>query len=412
VTDSISENWARCQRPLWLVLAAGLLARLVLDVTTGSNGDIGNAHLVAHVLTTHPLTAYSFQHKPIYPYPPGWFPVLALTDKVSTATGVSFAVLDRLPIIAADMVTAWVVARWLADRGNSPRRCVTGAALIALNPLSAVVSGFHGQLDQAATCFAVLAVWLWQRRGPHRAVVAGLLIGTAAAMKIPPAIVGVALLVDCLNLREAAKLVGSMVVVPAVAVAPWLIKAPHAMYTQLHYQGLPGVGGLSIIVQRQFANLWLAGAPPHPSDALFRLELHAQRFTIGALVIGAVAVLITRPRPEVGAILMLLPLYFLAVNLSVHYVTWVLPFLAVAIAPLTLAAVEIVYLIPTTFVYFPGIQGELATTRSPWSTGVVQAVYVPTALALMLAAAIGFLVLLIGLWRERFLRPPIGSLTA
>jgi hypothetical protein len=91
---------------------------------------------------------------------------------------------------------------------------------------------------------------------------------------------------------------------------------------------------------------------------------------------------------------MLLPIYVIGVNLSVHYTVWVLPFLILARLRIA-AAIATVLLVPGLFVYWPFIGGELATTASPWSTGVVEAVYVPVVFALMAAAAVGFVTLAI-----------------
>ncbi len=387
-----SDSWPSVRRPVYAVLGIGLLARLVLDFATGSNGDIDHTGQLAAVLIHHPLSAYSFQHTAIYPYPPGYFGVFAATKWFSDATGVAFHNLERLPVIAADLAIAWIVARWLADRGGSVRRCTVGAALIALNPLFIAISGFHGQLDPISTACAVAALWAWSRLPiGRRAYVAGALLGVGAAVKPAPTVVIVALLVICDSLREAAKLVVPFAVILAGALAPWLIASWSATTTWLRYQGLPGIGGLSLLAEPRAATLWLSGVIVHPNGALRQLERHADAATVVALAIAAVVVAIRRSRPDVGALLMVLPLYVLGVNLSVHYSVWVLPLLILA-APRAAAAVAVVLLIPGTFVYLPFIRGELASPASPWSAGVVEAVYDPVVFGLMLASAVGFVV--------------------
>lgn len=386
------DTWQQVRRPVFVVLAIGVVARLILDFATGSNGDIDHGGQIAAILIHHPLSAYSDQRVAVYPYPPGYFGVLALTKWFSDGTGIAFHTLERLPIIAADIATAWVVARWLAGRGESVRRCVLGTSLIALNPLSAVISGIHGQLDPVPTFLAVAALSAWTRMpAGRRAYVAGTLLGVAAAVKPAPAVIIVALLVVCQSVREAAKLVLPFVVILGGVLAPWLIASWTATTTWLRYQGLPGIGGLSLVAQPRLATLWLAGATPHPNAALHHLERHADAVTLIALAIATAVVALRRPKPEVGALLMLLPLYVLGVNLSVHYTVWVLPLLVMAV-PRAAAVVAAVMLIPGTFVYLPLIRGELASRASPWSTGVVETVYVPVVFALMAAAAIGFVV--------------------
>jgi hypothetical protein len=375
---------------VYAVLLLGLIARVVLALTTGTNGDIQHGHQLGVILLHHPLSAYSSQRLAIYPYPPGYFGVVALTQWLANATSIPFQTLERLPVIAADLATAWIVARWLADRGERPRRCIAGAALIALNPLSVVIAGYHGQLDQVSTFLAVAGLWSWTRLPvSRRGYVAGALIGLAAAVKPAPAVVIVSLLVVCTGLREAARLLLPFVAVLLGSLAPWLIASWTATTTVLRYQGLPGIGGLSIVVQPRSATLWLSGAVPHANAALTFLERHVDTITLIALAVATLVVAVRRPSPETGGLMMLLPLYAVGVNLSVHYTVWMLPLL-ILVAPRIAAAVATALLIPGIFVYWPFMRGELASTASPWSPALVESLYIPVVLGLMLAAAVGF----------------------
>ncbi len=105
---------------------------------------------------------------------------------------------------------------------------------------------------------AVGALVVWRRvEGPDRAWKAGLLIGLAASIKTVPGLVVLALLPSARGWREAVTLVVASIALPLLALAPFWAADAEAVRRMLRYNGLPGLGGLTLAVQPDLAEAWL-----------------------------------------------------------------------------------------------------------------------------------------------------------
>jgi hypothetical protein len=254
-----------------------------------------------------------------------------VADWVANHTSLPFHGIVQLPPILADGALAWVVQAYLGDRGASERVRLVAAALVALGPSFAMVSGYEGQLDSVAILPAAAALLVWQRmRPPGRALGAGLLIGVGAALKTVPALVALALLPRVRSLKEGITLLGLAVAVPVLGLLPWLLAKPGATVDALRYTGVPGLGGLSLLAQPNLADYWLRQRNVHLSG-LSNALLDA-RFPITAVVLAVVvAVLIwRRPEPAQAATVLWLAVFASAVNFGPRYLVWGLPFMLMA----------------------------------------------------------------------------------
>ena len=121
-------------------------------------------------------------------HPPFMLHALQAMDRLATATGLPFAFWLRVPAVAADLGSLAVVAHLIT---TVPLRRFTGRptvslALLALAPVSIMVSGFHGNTDPVMVFFVLLAVYLlavWQQ-----ALLAGAAFGMAINIKVVPLI--------------------------------------------------------------------------------------------------------------------------------------------------------------------------------------------------------------------------------
>src|SRR5581483_7561229 len=78
----------------------------------------------------------------IFNHPPFMVHVLRLLGWIASATRLPFPLVLRLPGIAADAASVWMVARLLGPR-PSPVRLIA----LALSPVALMISGFHGNTD-------------------------------------------------------------------------------------------------------------------------------------------------------------------------------------------------------------------------------------------------------------------------
>jgi uncharacterized membrane protein len=152
-------------------LAAILLSdRVVADV-------LRYRRVAAHVLD---VSWNPYQARRLYPYPPVWVWVEAACEWLARHTGLSFAVLVKLPVLAAEVGIVLLLARWGAERGGAAR---WAPWIYALHPVAVLVAGFHGQFDPLALLALLVAVRAFERGRPGPAALA--LAGGIALKSFP-----------------------------------------------------------------------------------------------------------------------------------------------------------------------------------------------------------------------------------
>jgi uncharacterized membrane protein len=334
-----------------VLLALGLGFRLWIAFTNyGVVYDVDTAYIVAHLLSVHPLHVYSSLR---YPYPGGFLPILLLCKEIASGTGAAFWAVFKVPSILADLGIAAVLVWALGRLGATPRERLVTAALVALGPSFLVVSGFHGQIDAVAILPALAGVIVWRLAGPHRAWQAGLLIGLGGAVKTVPLFMVLALLPTARSRREALTLVGCAVAPPLASVAPFLIADTHHTITSLTFnKGVPGFGGLSVLVQPALLKGWLTGHLAPASSATWFFVHHQNEIVAAAVIVAGAYAYRRRMDPISAAALIWLVVYVTNFNWAYQYFVWGLPFFLLAGRRLEVAAVQLLLALPTAQLYF------------------------------------------------------------
>jgi hypothetical protein len=284
--------------------------RLAILIADPRSTDAANFRIALDVLRIHGLESYSIFDRTIphtFPYPPlflGWIGV------VDGADG-----LMRLPGIAADLTLAWLVQHVMGARGFSPPARLGATALIALGPPVWDTSTNQSQIDTLAILPAFVGALVWERGHGHRALVAGLLVGIGAAIKLPAGLVLLGLLPTRVSLREGLVLSGVAAAVPAVLLAPFAIADPGGVASAITYHGYPRFGGYAVLLSPEATRI--------ASDASGPLTL--------AALLGAFAwVLYRRTPPMAATALIFIAVYLFGVHWNVQYLMWSIPFLLVA----------------------------------------------------------------------------------
>ena len=345
------------RRGLWLLLAvvaAGTVARLIVAFKTyGVPFDQQSLELVRRALAVDPLGVYQHLPPQRWPYPTGFFAFVPLADKASRLTGLPYHGFDQVPAILADAAIALVVHWWLRLRGHGERAALAGAALVALGPSFAVISGYHGQIDSVAILPAVLGVLAWERGGPRRGLVAGALIGLGAAIKTTPGFCALALLPTARSWRERATVLAVTAVVPLIAVAPWVISHTESTVRALTFnRGVPGFGGWSAFIQPDITRYWSTKkGVVRPSHLLVSVT-DVQNLIVLAAVLAVTVLLVRRRTPALSAASAIwLTVYAVNPNFAFHYLVWGLPFFLLAGHLKAVAAFQLAML-PATFVLY------------------------------------------------------------
>jgi hypothetical protein len=372
---------------LWAILAAGTLVALVVAKSTGGDAyDMESVRLVLAQLDRAPLHLYeTFQLRGTtrWPYPPALLPWIWLCGWLQDHGVASLDFLFRVPSILADAAIAWLVQDFLGRRGAPRGRRLLAAALVCLGPAFLAISAYHGQVDALAILPGVAAVYLWELRpDAGRALPAGLLVGVGAAIKTVPGLLLLALLPSARSRREAVLLIVGALAPVALAFAPFAVRGTLPSSDVLAYRGLPGNGGLSLLLQPTLSWDALGLRPSHLSGASRQLYDHGNWLTAAGLVAVAAIGARTRAAAVPMAVLLWLAVYVFGANFFFQYALWGLPFFLMAGYVREVLVAELALLPPTVVFYSRPLTAEAAGY-----------LYVAAMVALYAAVVVAFVVL-------------------
>lgn len=300
------------KRPLIIALGIATLIKLVLAAVTIGTNDVATWRAFADNAVLCGRCAYLF-HGPYgdpFNHPPFIIHFLKLVGMSSTW----FPFWIRLPAILGDIGTVLVVIRLIP--GISKRLMV----LLALNPVSILVSGFHGNTDPLMIFFLVLAIYLLKMSRLNWAAAA---FGMALNIKVVPLLVVPAILLHIWS-RKSARSVVLFVAIAAVVVLalsmPYVLSDPSAILkATLGYRGLYGRWGIS---------LFLAGFPI--SEGGHAIAYRVLQMLVISLTL-VLAVYLNRRKVDliyqIGLTFLLL--FFLTPAHALQYLAWPVPFILV-----------------------------------------------------------------------------------
>jgi hypothetical protein len=256
----------------------------------------------------------------LYPYPPVWVWVEAGAGWLARSTGASFAVLVKLPVVAADVGIVWWLAAWSVRRGSGMRP----AWVYALHPVAVLVTGFHGQFDAAALLFILLAISSWWQAQPAKSA---LCLSVAVGLKsFPVLLLPVMLAQPAQTARERVRYAALVLGPVLLLLLPYALADPHALRRELlAYGGVADFGWIALTRGVR----WLAtGVLPRSEASYWSGHVFASKLLFLAGYSGFLAALARGrlgwdlPRAAVTALLAFLVFYG---ALSAQYLLWVVP---------------------------------------------------------------------------------------
>jgi hypothetical protein len=364
-----AENAMR--RLLWVILI-GVGVRVALAFNTyGFEFDMDSLVLLREQLDRDvwgaygglnvPLDLQSFDTQYRWPYPPGFMPWAAFSGAAADI-GFAYDGVIQLPAIAADAALAIICFDFLRRRGRSPQEYFLGGALIAIAPPLLITSGYHGQIDSLAFLPAALAVWLWDRddvwegRGElARPLAVGALIGLGGSIKFVPLILLAAFFPFVARRpKQALALIVPAVGIPLLMFVPFLLADTEGVRRAVGYSGSPGASGLSMLLQPGIVEYRLGdalGSVTFNDTSAFFYD-HGGQIALLALAATSALLLVKRPEPVLGALLLIVTMYVFATNNYLHYVVWCMPFLVMAGYTRIAALIAAWMLIPSWIAYW------------------------------------------------------------
>jgi hypothetical protein len=344
-------------KKLAAIIVLGVAIRVVVVYTTeGTPFDIESYRQVYEGLKLAHFGVYDTLDPIRWPYPPGYMPWVVIAGELGDLKHTI-----RFGSILADVGIIWLVQDLVGRFGGDEQRRLIGAGLIGFGPICIGVAGFNGQVDPAATLPALFALWLWTRPGlKRRGLLTGLAIGLAGSMKTVPLVLTMPFAAAAKTRREALEVFVGAGLVVGLALLPFFLKTPGVLKDITSYQGLPGFGGIGLLVQPQISAHLLSGTNAGDPDIVMALREDLPKLVL-LPALAALAAFLAWRRPDAltGICLTFLTVYVFGVNLFISYLVWSIPFFvvrghftAVAALQLCLAPAQItVFANPVSFTW-------------------------------------------------------------
>ena len=168
------------------IITAGLIAlvlKFAIAASTVGDEDVLAFYRFGRSVTEHGLE-WTYRHDRALNHPPlvaAYLQLIYAADRIPLLreSGLSFPLLLKTPAIVADFLVVLLLAR-LRRKLSLP---TWSLILLALSPVSLMVSGYHGNTDPVMVMFLVYATWQCMRGAP---VWCGILLALSCQIKIVP----------------------------------------------------------------------------------------------------------------------------------------------------------------------------------------------------------------------------------
>ncbi|MBN1200389.1 MAG: hypothetical protein JXJ20_00910 [Anaerolineae bacterium] len=232
-------------RTIVLIVVLGSLVRMFLAVTTFGNFDMASYTIVANIVSRG---GNVYAETTRYNYSPVWFTVLHILDQIPV---LPLFVKVRLFLTGVDLLTVVLLIRIAAYDKQPPVRAVL---FFYLNPVSFLLTGFHGQFENISVLFLLLGVLCYFGLQGRRAAQAGALWVTAAlAMLVKHNVAYQVVNAACHAVRSRWQRIGFVLLaglVFAVSFIPFLDAGGDTILTNVVlYASIPGWYGITTLVR-------------------------------------------------------------------------------------------------------------------------------------------------------------------
>lgn len=349
---------------VWAALAAATAAKLWLALTTAGTIDAaGFADHLAKIEQLGGLGAYRVRGAFNNPYnhPPFMIHTLKAMGWLAQTTPLPFPFWLRFPSVLADVGSFLITCRLLGRLW--PRRDLTWPLiLVALSPVSIMLSGYHGNTDSLMIFFVLLAACLCERDG--NAWAAGLAFGAAMSIKVAPLIFAPALVLYLPHARRRLQFGVAVAGFWFIGSTPYLLQDPMLIARAVFgYGSIYGHWGWTYLLARLLPDTLEYAHPPYDLIGPHAVYATVGKFVLLGLVIGFSFWMNRRPRKVPlfiqGGLLTALFLT-LAPGFGSQYLVWLMPWIA-ALAPWTV----LTYQLPAAGFLFFGYTCWLPTNCPP-----------------------------------------------
>ena len=299
------------KRPLIIALGIATLIKLILGAVTIGTNDVATWRAFADNAMLCGRCVYQLPgpYGDPFNHPPFIIHFLKLIGASSMAW---FPFWLRLPAILADIGTVLIVTRL---RQEISTRIVL---LLALNPVSILISGFHGNTDPVMIFFVVLSVYLIKARRLKWAAAA---FGMAINIKVVPLLLVPAILIHIWSSKFARGVVLFVSIATLIVVAlsmPYILSNPLAITkATLGYRGMYGKWGTARILIAFPLSMTGHEIAARVIQTIIIVSMLALSWYLNGRKIDLFC--------QIGLIFFLF--FFLTPSLAVQYLSWPVPFI-------------------------------------------------------------------------------------
>jgi hypothetical protein len=316
----LSGRWRSVKLTLPVILLIAGLVRLLpaLWLPVGAGYDIESFRLVTDALLGGDEVYTSVLGR--HPYLPFQMYIMGAMSFLAQVTGLPYVFAIKLPAILADVALTALIYKALTDDGQQLETASFFALLYALNPVSLLVTAYHGQFEAITLLLLVLAWFFWHfGRRTRRS---GIALGFAILNKTWPVVF---LPIVLMRLRERRERLGYTLLaigVPILFILAYLIifsADPLPMLRRaLSHRGVAGYWGPGAILAP--AAIQIPDLQPLV-DGLVGLRNWLLLLAVGF------ALWHTRRQPALDALLtLLLSLFVVTVGFGIQWLVWLVPF--------------------------------------------------------------------------------------
>jgi uncharacterized membrane protein len=298
------------------------LGRLIPAVLAYGTSDVMTWELLGRLL----LTGENFYATELHNWPALWIYFCSAAVLVHDATGLPFFTLIKLPAIAADTAMTLLIYR-ISLVQKQPATLL--ALAYALNPVSILISGYHGQFDSLMLAPTLLAVFLFGRGARS---ISALALGLGIWFKPVPLLLLPVLLPRLRTWRERVMFALLAVAPATLGTLPYLITWPEDVAANfLGYSSWFGQWGFPVIwmigefVINGTVPWWLPD-PEHISAPLHAIYL-ASRWLLLAALAGTWWAIYRHRMELLRAISTVFAVFYVVTGgFGVQYLLWIIPF--------------------------------------------------------------------------------------
>jgi hypothetical protein len=316
------------------VTAVAMVVRLVPAVLAYGTSDVMTWELLGRLF----LSGQNFYATQLHNWPALWIYFCAAAVAMHDASGLPFFTLIKLPPIAADALITVLLYLVGLRQTRQPDRAALLGLTYALNPVSILITGYHGQFDSMMLAPTVLAWFLLDEPSARitsrnsRLIASALLLGLGIWFKPIPLLL-LPILVPRLSTWRDRCLFTALALAPAtLGTLPYFARWPEDVAANfLGYSSWFGQWGYSVawmVIEyvRNGTIPWWLPDPDHVSAPLHLMYLAGRWLLLAAL--AGTWWLIYRRRVDLlrGIVATFAVFYFATTGFGVQYLLWIVPF--------------------------------------------------------------------------------------